>query len=251
MQAAYRRSAGMRSGEAVFHAHFPASVAARIVEPIQSPLPRSEYGARRRPSWTALGIVAALHVGGFAALAKLDVISMAKPKASPLVVELLMVPPAPPPVAAPSEQEVAPPEPVAPPIVVPKAVVITPAPPPPVVVTREPSPPKVAIVAPVAPAAPIGPMAVDDLSANIISAPPPRYPVESRRRKEQGTVFLSVLVGLDGSVAEIGVARSSGSSRLDKAALEAVRRWRWSPMMRAGAAVMVRGIVDIPFVLQG
>jgi periplasmic protein TonB len=49
----------------------------------------------------------------------------------------------------------------------------------------------------------------------------------------------------------VSVARSSGFDRLDKAALDAVRRWRWSPTLRDGAPVSVRGTVDIPFVLQG
>jgi protein TonB len=49
----------------------------------------------------------------------------------------------------------------------------------------------------------------------------------------------------------VSVSRSSGFARLDKAALDAVRRWRWSPLVRGGVPVMVRGIVDIPFVLQG
>jgi protein TonB len=213
------------------------------------PVGRSAFGERQGPNWIAVAFIVGFHAALLFALVKYDVIAMPKPKTKPLVVDLLMVPPDPPP-AAPPEQEVAPPEPVAPAIVAPKAVVVTPAPAPMVVVTRDAPPPKAVIVAPAAPPAPTGPMSVDDLSSKMISAPPPRYPVESRRRKEQGTVFLSVLVGLDGSVTEIGISRSSGSARLDKAALEAVRRWRWSPTMRAGAAVMVRGIVDIPFVLQ-
>ena len=54
----------------------------------------------------------------------------------------------------------------------------------------------------------------------MISATPPRYPEMSRRLHEQGTVYLSVLVGTDGAVSEISVSRSSGSARLDKAALD-------------------------------
>ena len=40
----------------------------------------------------------------------------------------------------------------------------------------------------------------------------PRYPMESRRRGEQGTVLLRVLVGRDGLPIDTEVARSSGSS---------------------------------------
>ncbi|OYX16719.1 MAG: hypothetical protein B7Z07_02190 [Sphingomonadales bacterium 32-67-7] len=75
-------------------------------------------------------------------------------------------------------------------------------------------------------------------------------PIESRRRREQGEVVLNVLLDTDGRVQEISVARSSGSDRLDKAALAAVSRWRWSPMIEAGAPAMVCGVVTLPFALQ-
>lgn len=120
-----------------------------------------------------------------------------------------------------------------------------------------PVPAPVAAPAPPAPATPPAPPAppatVDggDMSASMIHAPPPRYPRESRRLREEGTVVLSVLLGVDGTVAEIRVARSSGHRRLDDAALSAVRRWRWRPTMRNGVAVQQRGTVPIPFNLVG
>ena len=83
----------------------------------------------------------------------------------------------------------------------------------------------------------------------MLFAKPPSYPLDSRRAREQGTVKLRVLVGSDGAVKDIEIAGSSGSARLDRAALQAVRRWRWSPVMSNGSAVAVRGYVTIPFVL--
>jgi protein TonB len=85
----------------------------------------------------------------------------------------------------------------------------------------------------------------------MIAGKPPRYPVESRRKREQGTVLLALTLAPDGSVDTIAVARSSGFSRLDNAALDAVRRWRWKPMVQQGQPVRVKGVVEIPFVLQG
>lgn len=227
----------------------PASPPAPVLLSTFSPERSGGFAAQRKPNLIAIAFIAGIHAALLFALVKFDVISIAKPKSKPLVVDLVMLPADPPPVSPP-KQEVAPPTPVAPAIVVPKAIVPAPISVPVVAVTQITPPPKAVIVAPSSPAAPMGPVSVDDLSSKMISAPPPKYPVASRRRKEQGTVFLSVLVGTDGSVAEIGVSRSSGSARLDKAALEAVRRWRWSPTKQAGMAVMVRGIVDIPFVLQ-
>jgi protein TonB len=223
--------------------------------PPSAPRPGAgSYGADRRPSLTVIAIVVAAHALLLFALVKFDVIPMSKPKPKPLVVELLRIPPPPPPAAAPPpEPEVAPPpKEVTPVVVAPAPIVQAPAPVA-LVATAPKAPPPQAVVEgpPAAPAGPVGPVAVDDLSTKMISASPPKYPVESRRRKEQGTVFLSVLVGTDGSVQDVSVSRSSGFARLDKAALDAVRRWRWSPLVRGGVPVMVRGIVDIPFVLQG
>lgn len=167
------------------------------------------------------------------------------------VVALLEMPQDPPEQAPPPPEQAAPPPKAA--ITAPVAAIVIPQPAPmqaPSVATPValPSPPKaIAASAPVA----RGPENAGDLSARMIAAKPPRYPLESRRHREQGIVVLSVLLTTDGSIADISVARSSGFPRLDDAALDAVRGWRWSPMMRDGSPVMVRGMVTIPFVLQG
>ncbi|MGH6782499.1 MAG: energy transducer TonB, partial [Sphingomonadaceae bacterium] len=114
-----------------------------------------------------------------------------------------------------------------------------------------PPPPQSAIVAPRAAPAPVaGPVSAGDLSSTMIDFKPPSYPVESRRKKEQGIVILTLLLGLDGAVSEIVVQKSSGFARLDEAALRAVRRWRWSPTMRGGQPMLVRGVVEIPFIIK-
>lgn len=141
-------------------------------------------------------------------------------------------------------------------IVAPVPQVTTPTPAPAVFVSETTAPPRPAPAAasaepaPAAPPAPPTPAAGGDLSAKMLSAKPPSYPLESRRLREQGTVVLAVLLATNGRVEEISVAHSSGFERLDHAALSAVRSWRWSPLMRGGEAVMVRGMVTIPFVLR-
>ncbi|MBL0162807.1 MAG: energy transducer TonB [Xanthomonadales bacterium] len=75
----------------------------------------------------------------------------------------------------------------------------------------------------------------------------PRYPMESRRRGEQGTVLLRVLVGRDGQPIDIEVARSSGYRLLDRAAREAVLRWRFRPVQINGVNVVARGLVPVKF----
>jgi periplasmic protein TonB len=82
------------------------------------------------------------------------------------------------------------------------------------------------------------------------ASPPPAYPVRARRRGEQGTVMLRVLVGADGAVLRAELAQSSGYRRLDAAALEAVRkRWRFIAARRAGEAVESWVLVPIRFTL--
>lgn len=55
----------------------------------------------------------------------------------------------------------------------------------------------------------------------------PAYPPSSRRLGEQGTVTLKVLVDEKGRPKDVVVGQSSGFPRLDQAAMEAVRRWRF------------------------
>jgi TonB family protein len=65
----------------------------------------------------------------------------------------------------------------------------------------------------------------------------PRYPSGALRRGEGGTVVLRVNVGADGKPEDVEVARHSGSRELDRAALVAVRDWRFRPATRDGREV--------------
>lgn len=213
----------------------------------------SRYGEGRRPNMFALA--GALGVAGLflSSLLTMNVIGAHQDKSSLKVITLL-APPEPPPPPPPQRQ----PEPVEqaeapPPIVAPTPLVVAPSPPVQIAASPVPPPPVVRTPGPPSPAPAAPSPAVEsagDLSSTMISATPPRYPHESRRRREQGTVVLTVLLSVDGSVADVSVSQSSGFERLDQAALTAVRRWRWSPTQRNGAPVMVRGLVEIPFVLR-
>lgn len=78
-------------------------------------------------------------------------------------------------------------------------------------------------------------------------SPHPRYPARARRRGESGEVLLSIDVDARGRVARVSVASSSGSKDLDRAALDAVRRWRFRPGMRDGRPVPATVTVPIAF----
>ncbi len=63
----------------------------------------------------------------------------------------------------------------------------------------------------------------------------PSYPPASIRLGEEATVTFELRIGVDGRVRDSRLLRSSGSARLDAAALEeALRRWR--PGTRCGSA---------------
>jgi protein TonB len=83
-----------------------------------------------------------------------------------------------------------------------------------------------------------------------VSVVTPRYPVDAIRRGEQGTVLLRVLVGRDGLPKEVDVERSSGHRQLDRAAREAVLRYRFRPVRVNGVAVEASGVVPVEFKLQ-
>lgn len=107
-------------------------------------------------------------------------------------------------------------------------------------------PPPPAPVAPVAPSVPVSAASGRDTPVPI-SQPPPRYPQEALRRNAGGTVRVRVTVAIDGSVDRLEVAEGSGNRYLDRAAMEAVRRWRFQPALRDGQPVVADVVVPISF----
>jgi periplasmic protein TonB len=86
--------------------------------------------------------------------------------------------------------------------------------------------------------------------AEQLNNPAPVYPVLSRRAREQGVVILEILVLADGSVGEIGITKSSGYTKLDRAAIEAVRQWRFVAARRGNQAIDFRYELPIEFSLK-
>lgn len=78
----------------------------------------------------------------------------------------------------------------------------------------------------------------------------PPYPVMAKRRGYQGEVTLSVLVDSQGIVSGVKIKTTSGHGSLDKAALAAVRRWRFIPATIDGKPVDMWVDVPIDFRLQ-
>ena len=80
----------------------------------------------------------------------------------------------------------------------------------------------------------------------------PEYPASAVRSGEEGKLALQVLVGPDGRVADVKVARSSGSPRLDQAAVsEARSHWRLRPATRNGVPFAQWLTLGVVFRLEG
>jgi protein TonB len=116
-------------------------------------------------------------------------------------------------------------------------------------VAAPPAPSSVASVEAAAPAPlPVSPPSFD---AAYLRNPPPSYPVQSRRLGEKGRVILRVLVTVTGAPERVELRTSSGSRRLDSAALEAVQRWQFVPARQGDAPVSAWVLVPILFSLEG
>jgi periplasmic protein TonB len=235
-------------GSVAFAASAPIAVARTIP---------STYRPSRQFDWAAGLLSAATVAAMLSGFIWMRVAPTLRDRHDLMVLDLRVAPPPATHIVPRPQPHVEPPK--AQPIAVPPPIVAVPAPSPVVTVQNVAPPPPVVTAPPMPPAAPVAaapspvsaqPADAGDLSSKMISAKPPAYPLDSRRRKEEGTVVLTVLLDTQGRVSDVAIAQSSGSDRLDHAALTAVKDWRWSPVMKNGAPVMVQGRVKIPFILK-
>ena len=117
-----------------------------------------------------------------------------------------------------------------------------PAPPP------EPSPAAKAKPQPVA-AKDSAPRRIEKPSFKTRPAPIP-YPSQARRRGQEGTVLIEVWLDEDGKQTRRRLARSSGVDSLDKTALKAIAKWRFSSYVENGQAIAHRVHIPIRFKLD-
>lgn len=95
------------------------------------------------------------------------------------------------------------------------------------------------------------PLSLPHLNAEYLDNPPPRYPAQSKQHGEQGRVLLRVFVNAEGLVEQLTLRKSSGYERLDEAALDSVKQWRFAPAKRGQQAVSAWVVVPVSFSLQG
>ncbi|WP_374568971.1 energy transducer TonB [Ideonella sp.] len=212
------------------------------------------------PAWARRGLVAgvvAAHVGGAWGLMQIASVREAVAEVAPLVVDFIAAPPpplppkSPPPPSPPVVPRTLPPPPApviaTTPAVEPAqaAMVVPPSPADPPAPAEPSAPP-----APPAPPAPAVARTIPATAVSYLEPPAPVYPLASRRLHEQGEVLLKVEIGTDGRASQVLVSRSSGSPRLDNAALAAVRAARFKPYTENGVPLVVWTTVPIQFELE-
>ena len=82
----------------------------------------------------------------------------------------------------------------------------------------------------------------------LVSKVSPVYPPDARATRVQGAVVLAAIIGKDGSVQSVRVV-SSASPLLEKAALDAVKQWKYRPYLLNGNPVEVETQITVNFTL--
>jgi TonB family protein len=86
------------------------------------------------------------------------------------------------------------------------------------------------------------------LTLNVVHYVAPIYPPQAVRAREHGSIAMALLVNAQGDVEQIKILRSTGSSRLDKAAVSAVRQWKFAAATSVARNEPVWGQVSLRFV---
>ncbi len=89
-----------------------------------------------------------------------------------------------------------------------------------------------------------------DRDAAPIARLQPAYPPAAFRAGEEGTVLVRVQIDANGMPTQVDVANGSSSRELDRAAVEAVRTWRFEPAVKDGQRVASTVQVPIDFKLD-
>lgn len=85
------------------------------------------------------------------------------------------------------------------------------------------------------------------MAGNKLSGPNPKYPVEAKKAKIQGTVVLNAVIGKDGTMEKVTAA--SGPKELRESSIEAVRQWIYKPYLLNGDPVEVETTINVTYSL--
>jgi len=87
------------------------------------------------------------------------------------------------------------------------------------------------------------------MEGNLIHRVQPDYPAPARQIRVQGQVVLRAVISREGMIDNLQVV--SGHPMLVKAAVDAVRQWRYRPYVLNGEPVEVETEVTVNFILSG
>ncbi len=79
---------------------------------------------------------------------------------------------------------------------------------------------------------------------------PLEYPDRARQRRIEGTVVVSVLIGVDGNVREVKILEADPPNVFDAAVLSSVPNWTFEPAKYQGDPVQTWARIPIPFRLN-
>lgn len=79
------------------------------------------------------------------------------------------------------------------------------------------------------------------------ASPDPTYPWQALRRRLQGVAQILVEVDSKGKVVTARVAQTSGHGILDRAALDAVKKWKFLPALKDGKPVPGAALIPVNF----
>jgi periplasmic protein TonB len=85
-------------------------------------------------------------------------------------------------------------------------------------------------------------------AASIVTQTKPEYPLQAMANHIQGEVVLHAVIDKEGKISEVQVL--SGDDLLSQSALEAVRQWRYKPMLVDGEPKEVDTTITVTFSLQ-
>lgn len=82
----------------------------------------------------------------------------------------------------------------------------------------------------------------------LIFEPMPKYPRAAKAAHIEGTVVLKVIIKKDGTTSDLQFV--SGPPELEKAAIDAVKKWRYKPRMLNGEPAEAHNTVSVVFTLH-
>ncbi len=79
---------------------------------------------------------------------------------------------------------------------------------------------------------------------------PPQYPMKARRRRIEGWVKLEFTITQEGTVEDIRVVEAHPSGVFDQAAIRAIARWKFKPLIVDGTPMEQRAVQVLEFKLR-